>query len=372
MNVDGAYGRKIMPQPHETFLVPEARQFDSMSCQERISQIEGDLTPHERATVESFVLLCSCGKLENTSFLEFLHWWALCGHTYQGCLDMLITYKFRYGQSTFARKFFEEALETGRLSYCFNTPIATVEESTSTVTVTSRAGESFRASRLVCTIPLNVLSTISFNPPLSQGKQDAIRTGHVNQCVKVHAEITDKDMRSWTGITYPHNKLLYAIADGTTPSGNTHIVAFGADFNHIQAEEDVGKTIGAVQALAPEIRDVQRLVSALIAPVPNLLVGIGTDSKVDLPQLVKGRIRQGGLVLLTARAAISAPGCDESPPRQCPVCQLGLGCRLAKLYRWCHRGGDPSGRNSEGRAAYGTGRAEAKPVDGVKGKKTSP
>lgn len=261
VNVDGAMGRNIMPQPHDMFHNEDVRAYDNMSAQDRLNQIACDLTPDERTTLEAFILLCSGGTLSNMSFMEFLHWWAICGYTYQGCLDMLITYKFRDGQSSFARKFFDEAVATGNLSYSFSTPVTSIEDRSGVVTVTSRKGDCFNGLRIVSTIPLNVLSTIQFSPPLTYGKQRAIGIGHVNQCVKVHAEIEDKDMRSWSGITHPHNKLIYAIGDGTTPSGNTHIVCFGAAQNHIQAEENIDETIKAVQGLAPEIRDIQRLVS---------------------------------------------------------------------------------------------------------------
>lgn len=102
---------------------------------------------------------------------------------------------------------------------------------------------------MISTVPLNVLEAVSFEPPLPLGKQAAISIGHVNQCVKVHAEISDKELRSWAGVTYPHNKLSYAIGDGTTPAGNTHIVAFGGQFNHMNPEDSAEETLGAVKGL---------------------------------------------------------------------------------------------------------------------------
>nr|AAQ06637.1 putative monoamine oxidase [Aspergillus nidulans] len=67
-------------------------------------------------------------------------------------------------------------------------------------------------------------------------------------------------MRSWTGISYPFNKLCYAIGDGTTPAGNTHIVCFGGSHNHIQPEEDIKQTKTAVESLSPGNMDIKRLV----------------------------------------------------------------------------------------------------------------
>lgn len=260
VNVDGDMGRIIIPFPHSGFHNPESLKYDEMSALDRLNAISLSLTPNERASLESFILLCSCGTLETTSFFEFLHWWALCGYTYRGCMDCLISFKFKGGQSSFAIKFFNEAVSSGNLSYAFNSPVRLIHDEGKKVSVTTRDGHKYTGTRLVSTIPLNVLNDINFNPPLDPRRTQATQTGHVNQCVKVHAEISNKDMRSWTGISYPFNKLTYAIGDGTTPAGNTHIVCFGGFHNHIQPEEDVNATKAAVTNMAPGNMDIQRLV----------------------------------------------------------------------------------------------------------------
>ncbi|KAK7192104.1 hypothetical protein DPSP01_009766 [Paraphaeosphaeria sporulosa] len=247
-NIDGFYGRKTIPLPYTTFHQPSSIPLDSLSALDRINEIADTLSPQERAVLEASILLASGGTLETTSFHEFMHWWAMCGYTYQGWLDMLITWKFRDGQSTFARRFFDEALATKRLSYAFNTPVQHISTSPSAVEITSRSNTTYRALRAICTIPLNVLSDIKFTPPLPTGKQAAIAIGHVNQTVKVHAEVSNKDLRSWTGINYP-NELHYAIGDGTTPAGNTHIVCFGGQNRHMDPEVDVDRTKRAVSSL---------------------------------------------------------------------------------------------------------------------------
>ncbi|KAJ6028116.1 hypothetical protein N7540_003692 [Penicillium herquei] len=260
VNIDGDMGRKTFPFAHDPFHVAEARKYDDMSAKDRLQEIILSLTPNERSVLESFILLCSCGTLETTSFFEFLHWWALCGYSYRGCMDHLISYKFKGGQSSFAIKFFQEALSTGNLSYVFNTPVKSITDQGDKVALVSRDGSQYSATRLVSTIPLNVLNSVSFSPPLDAQRASATNIGHVNQCVKVHAEISNKDMRSWTGISYPFNKLTYAIGDGTTPAGNTHIVCFGGFNNHIQPEENIDETKQAVENLAPGHMDFQRLV----------------------------------------------------------------------------------------------------------------
>jgi monoamine oxidase len=251
--------------PHDTFRMPGAKELDNMSVQDRINEIATALTPQERAALEATLLLTSGATLETTSFHEWMHWWAMCGFTYQGWLDKLITWKFHKGQSSFAIRFFEEALATGRLSYAFNSPVKHVRDTGSKVEVTTRDGQQFNAARVISAMPLNVLSEVTFDPPLIDGKHKAMSLGNINQTVKVHAEVSDKDLRSWTGITYPHNEQIYAIADGTTPAGNTHIVSFGALQNHMHPEEDIERTKRAITNLfSPKnnkvVPEIERLV----------------------------------------------------------------------------------------------------------------
>lgn len=252
VNIDGTYGRDTIPYPHSSILTPEARKLDQMSVAERIEEIKGDLTPNERLCAEGFVLLCSGATLETTSFYEMLHWWALSGYSYEGCINHLVKYKFRGGQSSFAIRFFGEALASGNLSYSFNQPIASIKDGGgSGVQVTTRAGKTFRAARMISCIPLNILDSISFEPPMDPGKKRAAQTGHVNLTIKVHAEISDRDLRSFTGISYPHNELIYGFGDGETPKGCTHVVAFGGQHKHFHPEDDINRTMDAFQGFAP-------------------------------------------------------------------------------------------------------------------------
>ncbi|KAH0343399.1 monoamine oxidase N, partial [Aureobasidium melanogenum] len=257
-NVDGELGRKTMPFPHSEGHNPEAARYDKMSVADRIAQIKDDLSPDEYTALLGFVLLCSCSTPEKTSFYEYLHWWALCNYSYEYCIEYLIKYKFKEGQSSFAINFFKEACATGRFSYAFNTPIAAIKDNESDVHVTARDGKIFKAARLISAIPMNILKDVAFDPALIPGKLEASNREHVNKCVKVHAEVRDRDLRSWSGITYPNNPLMYAIGDGTTPSGNTHIVAFGGSHNHIQPEKDINKTMEALKTMTP--MDIERVV----------------------------------------------------------------------------------------------------------------
>lgn len=248
-----------MPFPFNGHWNKDILKFANMSVADRIEQISPQLSEDERHAIEAVVLVCSGGTRDNSAFLDFLRWWAASNHDYETFMNSVMVFKLKHGQSSFALKFMHESMQTGNLSYSFNTVVSHVDSAGDSVEVRINDGRSFFARRVVCTIPLNVLTKVTFNPPLDPAKVEASTLKHVNQCAKVHAEVKDPEMRSWSGITYPNNKLLLGAGDGTTPSGNTHIVFFGCEQNHLHAEENIEETLQAINEFTP--MDVERLVS---------------------------------------------------------------------------------------------------------------
>lgn len=256
-DVDGRQGQTLMPRSHDEFHNKAVLAYDDLTAADRLDQIKDELTGKEEAALKAWLLLMSGATLETSSFYEHLHWWSLCEHSYKGAIDFLIKYKFRDGQSAFALKFWNEALSTGNLHYLFNTPISSITDTPDLTTVTSTSGTIFKARKVISTVPLNVLSTITFSPPLPDLKAQAIATGHIQQTTKLHAEVTNTDLRSWSSIN-PSAKLVFAFGDGTTPAGNTHIVSFGASSKKLDPEVDIEATKKALTNLTP--MEIERLV----------------------------------------------------------------------------------------------------------------
>jgi hypothetical protein len=198
--------------------------------------------------------------MEDSSFFEFIRWWALNNYDIRNFFELCLTFKFHSGQSTFAKKFFDEASSARKLSWRFDCPIASVQSIGNTAKVTSRSGHQYRARRVICTVPLNVLHNIKFSPPLSAAKAKASKLGHCNKVTKVHVECANPELRSFSATAYPHNKLTYTFGDGITPSGNTHLVAFGSSLPdvHLQPKENIQDTVAAFQEFA--LMDVKRIV----------------------------------------------------------------------------------------------------------------
>lgn len=95
-------------------------------------------------------------------FFDVLRWWALGGDTMGGLYETGEEFEIPTGQSSFARCFFDEALQTQNLVYSFNTPVRTIEDKGNQVVVNN----TWTAKRLTCAVPLNVLRDVSFEPAL--------------------------------------------------------------------------------------------------------------------------------------------------------------------------------------------------------------
>ncbi|KAF2452628.1 monoamine oxidase N [Lineolata rhizophorae] len=266
INVDGSQVRSVLPFPHDPHRNPAALSYDTMTLADRFAQLGDSLTPSERAAVAALVLVISGSTLDKAGFFDMLRQWALGFYSVQGFLECGLAYKFGAGQSTLARRMFDECVGTGRLSYAFGAPASAVRDDGGgaaggvAVTVEGAAPATYRAARVVCAVPQNVLSGIAFWPPLPAAKAEAARIGHVNKSVKLHAEVAGTTLRSWAGVTYPDNGLLYGVGGGLSPDGrDTELVFFGAEATELQPEEDGEKTLEAVQAFFDEPVDVKRL-----------------------------------------------------------------------------------------------------------------
>ncbi|KAL5360625.1 amine oxidase [Aspergillus floccosus] len=232
INIDGNEGRHICPLPHSSLgnvrvSFEQIKAVDQLSCHDRIEQIRHLLTTDELALIESLVPHCGGGSVENISFLEMIRSQALQGYSPETFEDIWTLYKIRGGQSTFARRIFDDAVKHG-LQYAFNTPIKSVSEKDGTVSLTTASDKVFRARRIINTIPIAVLPSISFDPPLSPLRREALQINQVCYLTKIHAE-AEGDLRGLRGCTWPGD-FLYIYGDGFCAGGqSTRITSFAGD-----------------------------------------------------------------------------------------------------------------------------------------------
>lgn len=265
VNVDGQYGRTLCPLPHaqlDNAVVDRktVEKWDQLSCHDRFEQIKHKLTSEEQGLLVSLLLHISGGNMKNSSLWDMVRSHALLMHSSDNFSDVWLRYKLRDGQTALVKRIFEEAKEGG-MEHSFSTPVQSIVQGKSggaPVTISTVNGETFRARRVVSTIPLNVLKDIRFSPPLSRVRQEAISIGHVNHMTKIHADVSNPELERWNGMRFP-GELMYGYGDGLMPNGNVHLVAFGADQRQtFVPEKNPEMAAEALRKLHP--MDIKRLV----------------------------------------------------------------------------------------------------------------
>lgn len=229
-NVDGDDLKHSWKYAFATDQSPELMaQWDKLSCRDRLDQIRDQLTAEEVSVLEGQLLQMGGTSLDKMGFLGTLRWWVLGSHTPTGLNDIALHTRLGSGNSELHSRIFKHALSTENLYYSFKTPVQHIDDTGSIVTVTSRDGKVWKAKSVICTVPLNVLSSIDFSPSLPADKLEAIQSKSVNRCNKVHLDINGPDYLSWNSLGTPGKGIIAAFGDGLTNAENSHLVCFGPD-----------------------------------------------------------------------------------------------------------------------------------------------
>jgi hypothetical protein len=229
-NLDGNDLKESWKYAFGTNQSPElTAKWDKLSCQDRLDQIRGQLTEEEMTVLEAQLVQMGGSSLDKMGLLDALRWWVLGSHSPTGLNDIALHTRLGSGNSELHRRIFEHAVSTDILSYSFSTPVQRIEDDGSLVTVTARNGQTWKAKSVICTVPLNVLSSLDFSPPLSADKVEAAKEGSVNKCNKVHIDFNGPDLLSWSSLCAPGKGMIAAFGDHLTNADNSHVVAFGPD-----------------------------------------------------------------------------------------------------------------------------------------------
>lgn len=223
-DVDGFGGRTIFPFPFKKMTNLEAiRKYDNLSTKGRLQQLVG-FSREDIALLA--VNLTAFGSIppEEQSFLTTLHYYALADYDYDRLMTMMGRYKIAEGQSTLAANIFGEF--TG--DAVFNKAVQSVVSSPCKVVVSLRSGEKITAKHVICTVPINCLNDITFNPPLPP---PMVKTQHRNWGGKVIVHL-DKKIPSWWGLTAAPTPVDCLLVDKHSEHDGTFVVGFSPSDAH--------------------------------------------------------------------------------------------------------------------------------------------
>ncbi len=209
------------PQPHRPLLAGDRlAEVDGATIREALERI--GLTAEEFDAVEGMWATNFSGRTEDGGYAQALRWCALAGGSWQLMFEACATYKVVGG----TRRLIEAMAADAGVAVRTRTRVAAVTQDDTGVTVTTTDGATLGAAAAVVTLPLDVLDSVTFDPPLSPGKRRAAHQGQAAQGVKV-----------WARLRGEHEPFV-ALAPGSAPltlcqveqvaDGETLVVAFGS------------------------------------------------------------------------------------------------------------------------------------------------
>ena len=179
-----AASKAVWELPYDSRHTREAIvECDAQTVADRMNALE--LTPLQRTAVGGMLEILSMNQPENASYVEMMRCWSLTGWNYELFNDTAARYKFTNGTGALVSAIAED----GAFEVALNTSVSSVQHSATGVSVTTVNGEVVTAKRAVVTVPLNVLNSVSFDPPLSMVKQEASQLKHVGGGYKVFFEV---------------------------------------------------------------------------------------------------------------------------------------------------------------------------------------
>ncbi|KAM0198539.1 hypothetical protein ACHAPA_008808 [Fusarium lateritium] len=184
-SIDGYTSHELMPFPHDPTRLTPWSQYDHLSIQDRLDSIT-DESEEDKAYFQGLTNPFGTSPSDKIGFTEALRWYSLGGHSMQQLFELTALYKLGSGGMTsFAKAIFEDYSGAA----LFSTEVTKISQGPNKAIVTTKDGRSLSAGHIICTIPLNVLKTITFEPPLSGLKQKALSTGHITGGAKIHYKL---------------------------------------------------------------------------------------------------------------------------------------------------------------------------------------
>ncbi|RGP78390.1 flavin containing amine oxidase [Fusarium longipes] len=253
-SIDGLSSEELMPFPHDPTRPASWCKYDHLSVRDRLDAIT-DESEEDKAAFEAITNTFGTAPSHEIGFTEALRWYALGGYSLKSLLEAVGLYKLgNGGMTTFAKAIFEDY--SG--SVLFGTEVTRISQTASKATITTKDGRVLSALRVICTIPLNVLQTVTFEPPLNALKQEALTKGHITGGAKIHYKLRHATP-AWSYQGMPPTPLLFAFTDHNGTKGKpdgTYCIGFGLN-GHL-----------------PDIKNSEEIIKAFEQ-------NIGADNKVD-------------------------------------------------------------------------------------------
>ncbi|KAH8886575.1 amine oxidase [Thozetella sp. PMI_491] len=215
-DVDGMGGRKLFPQPWRPLDNREVWAPWDISLQERAEQM--DISDKDRSFLTSWLCINACSAPEQGSFLNMVRLFALSGYSFNIFMEICGKFKLKDGTTRLASAIFDEF----KGDTLFNYHVKSIQTARNGATITDKAGRSFQAKQVICTLPLHCLPDVQFSPPLPSA---FMNTQHANFGGKVHIH-SATSVSPWFGMSDGNHSVCATFTESPSAQGGTYLVSF--------------------------------------------------------------------------------------------------------------------------------------------------
>jgi monoamine oxidase len=233
------------PQPHRPLLEGDRlAEVDGLTIREKLEQLE--LSAEEFDAVEGMWATNFSGRTEDGGYAQGLRWCALAGGSWQLMFEACATYKIVGG----TRGLIQAIAADAGVEIRTDARVRSVSQDDGGGTVTLEDGTTLTASAVVVTLPLNVLDSVTFDPPLSEGKRRAAHQGQAAQGIKVWARLRG-EYEPFVALA-PGSSALTLCQVEYAENGETVVVAFGSVSERLDGT-DPAAVQEALRAWLPDV-----------------------------------------------------------------------------------------------------------------------
>jgi monoamine oxidase len=219
-----------LPNPHDPLLALDGlARFDRQTIAERLGEISLDQEEHDVLAAELESL--AHGPLDEAGAVSVLRWHALSGYSlaltqYTGGRVTLAD-----GTAALLRAIGDAAPFETRLA----TPVAAIRRRGDRVSIETRSGELHEGRAAIVAVPLNVLGSLEFDPPLPESKEAAIADGQASRGVKIFIRARGADILQ--NSIQPGHPFGYLDTETLLGDGTQLQIGFGSDAERCDASD---------------------------------------------------------------------------------------------------------------------------------------
>lgn len=247
-------GKTLFPEPYAEPWGPDPQGYGDRSMREHLDTLH--LEPRVRDWVEAMCCLVALGPLDQSAATEFFRTYVLSGWSAEQAMAALTATKLVKG----TRELIGSIADQARLADIrLNTPVLRVAQTDGEVRVELANGDSISAPVGLIALPMNVLNSVEFEPPLSEIKRTASDQRHAGAGMKCFVRVKG-DIGNVSVIAPEANALNWAVTYRHGAEGSW-LIAFASNPSKLPMTrfDDMAGLQDALQTLLPGV-EVEQIV----------------------------------------------------------------------------------------------------------------